>query len=96
MPYLNELEKRYEILGLFCWENEPKTILEIARGIGYKSPTPIRNILNAMEDDGTLIRYGEVKPNGVTRWIYEMDEGGEGQRKSIAETLRDKRRKVMG
>lgn len=70
MPYLSELDKEFYILDLFVNENVPRTILEIARALGYKTAKPVRKTLNAMYENGHLLRWEQQKPNGQIRFLF--------------------------
>lgn len=70
MPYYNDLDKQFYILGLFVEENVPRTILEIARALGYNTAKPVRNTLNYLYANGHLLRWEQQKPNGQIRHMY--------------------------
>lgn len=88
MPYYSPLEKRHAVLELFATDNIPRTILEIARGMGYKKSTPLRVALHNLHHEGSLVRREEVRPNGQTRFIYLMTEKGKTEYIALSKLLR--------
>lgn len=87
MPYLSPLEQRFKILTIFLSEDEPKTILEISRLLGYKSPQAIRKALHNLHGDGSLFRHEQIRHNGETRYLYTMSEHGKSEHELLAKQL---------
>ena len=87
MPYRTMLEKRLEILNLFCDENVPRTQLKIARAIGYKDASAIRVVLQNMFDEGIFYRHEQKRPNGQIRFVFLMADEGKKERDLVAKAV---------
>lgn len=91
MPYMSDTEKRYRIFSLFCYENQPRTLTEIARQLGYKESTPVRKLMKELEAEGMFRKHVKPYKANAVQFFYTMVAGYEEERDRLGRLLKSKR-----
>lgn len=91
MPYLPPDEQRRWVLSVLAEMSMPCTRLEIAEILGYKTPSSLQTTMHRLEQDGSINRWNQTKPNGQIRHMYQITPKGFQDLEHLNETVKNQR-----